>query len=102
MVEPNFGQQPLKTEATFGGAAALALILVDYQNAISGPTASNGALHQGILRLGGFAVLDHLVNGRLPDVDNRQPVEVPGLNFGRTWDGEWVSGHDAPPLRARV
>src|SRR5690349_10339283 len=46
VVEPNFRQQPLKPEATFGSAAALALVFIDYQYAISGPAAINGAVHQ--------------------------------------------------------
>ena len=62
-----------------------------------GPAEGDGAIGQGVLAGGGFLVVEDLLRGRLPDVDDRGPVEVPRLELrggGRVTRG---GGHDAPP-----
>jgi hypothetical protein len=59
------------------------LILVDDENAIGGPTKFDGPVDEGVLAVGGFAVLGDLLRGRLADVVDGQSVEMPGLDLRR-------------------
>ena len=87
VVEADFGEQPLKAESALGRGPALALILVDDENAIGRPTEFDGPVDEGVLAVGGFPVLGDLLGGGLADVDDGQPVEVPGLDLGESGTG---------------
>src|SRR4051812_2806511 len=76
------GEQPLEAEPVLGSGSALALILVDDENAFGWPTELNGPIYEGVLAVGGFPILGDLLRGRLADVDYSQPVEMPGLDLG--------------------
>ena len=83
VVETDFGEQPLKAQSPLGRGPALALILVDDENAVRRPTEFDGPIDEGVLAVGGFPVLGDLLGGGLADVDDGQPVEMPGLDLGR-------------------
>ena len=83
VVETDLGEQPLEAEPALGRGPALALILVDDEDAVRGPAEFDGPVDEGVLAVGGFPVLGDLLGGGLADVDDGQPVEMPGLDLGR-------------------
>src|SRR4051812_10815992 len=87
MVEADLGEQALETESVLGGGPALALILVDDENAFGWPTELDSPIYEGVLTVGGFPVLGDLLRGGLADVDDGQPVEMPGLDLGGEGSG---------------
>jgi hypothetical protein len=79
------------------------LILVDEEDAPLRPAQGDGAIDQTILEVGGLAMVHDLLDGRLPDVDHRQPLEVPLADlFGtRHRPGlirKTIHGHHRPPV----
>ena len=84
MVKTDFGEQPLKAQSPLGRGPALALILVDDENAVRRPTEFDGPVDESVLAVGGFPVLGDLLDRGLADVDDGQPVEMPGLDLGET------------------
>ena len=89
MVETDLGKQSLKAQSPLGRGPALALILVDDENAVWRPTEFDGPIDEGVLAVGGFPVLGDLMGGGLADVVDGQPVEMPGLDLGRARTG-WL------------
>ena len=83
VVQTDLREQPLEAEPVLGRGPALALILVDDENAFGRPTEFDGPVDQSVLAVGGFPVLGDLLGGGLADVDNRQSVEMPGLDLRR-------------------
>jgi hypothetical protein len=82
MVETDLGQQLLKAQSPLGRGPALALILVDDEDAVGRPAEFDGPMDQRVLVLGGFPVLGNLLDCGLSDVDDGHPVEMPGLDLG--------------------
>lgn len=112
MVEADLGQQPLEAEPTHRGPAAEALVLVDDDDPIRGPSQGDGAALQVVLQGGRLAMLENLLRGGLPHIDDRQSVEMPGLDLaprpgglvdqpriGRSGRprGDLIDSHGAPP-----
>ena len=62
--------------------AALALVLVDDQDAGIRPTEGDGAAAELVLQVGRFAMLGDLVWSRLTHIDEGEPIEVPVANLG--------------------
>ena len=83
MVEADLGEQPLEAEPSLGRGPALALVVVDDEDAVRRPAEFDGPLGEGVLAVGRLAVLGDLLGGGLADVDDGQAVEVPGLDLGR-------------------
>ena len=81
----------------FGRLAALALILVDDQDAGGRPTELDGPVGELILEVTRLAVLGDLVRGRLSDVDDGLLVEMGRENFVRQAAGI-SSIHRQPPF----
>ena len=81
VVQTDFRKQPLEAEPVVGRSPALALILVNDENAFGGPTEFDGPVDQSILAVGGLAILGDLLRGGLADVDNGESVEMPRLNL---------------------
>lgn len=80
MIEADLGQEPLEAEPAFRGPAAEALILVDHDDPVRRPAQGDGAAPQAVLQGGRLAMLEHLLGGGLPHIDDRQPVEMSGLD----------------------
>jgi hypothetical protein len=89
VVQTDFRQRPLEAKPVVGRGPALALILINDENAIRGPTEFDGPVHQRVLAVGGFAILGDLLDGGLADVDNSEPVGVTRLNLGRGGQPGW-------------
>ena len=83
MVEADFGEQSLKAQSSFGRGPALALIVVDDENSVRRPTELDGPIDEPVLAVGRFLVFGNLLGGGLADIDDGQPVEMPGLDLGR-------------------
>src|SRR4029079_8566920 len=81
-VETDLGEQPLKARSSFGRGPALALIVVDDEDSVRRPTELHGPIDEPVLASGGFLFLGDLLGGGLADVDDGQPVEMPGLDLG--------------------
>src|SRR5262249_18338393 len=109
VVQTDFREQPLEAKPVFGRGPALALILIDDENAVRGPTEFDGPVDESVLTAGGCPVLGDLLDRGLADVDDGQPVGMTRLNLGGDgqpgwrWSlgwavGSWVNGsHDWPP-----
>jgi hypothetical protein len=89
VVQTDFREQPLEAEPVLGRGPALALILVDDENAVRGPTEFDGPVDERILAVGGLPVLGDLLDGGLADVDDGQPVGMTRLNLGRGGQPGW-------------
>ncbi len=72
------------------GGVALALVLVDDEDAMGRPVEVDGAGDEGVPAVGGFTIGGDLVRGGPADVDDGQPIEMPGLEPGREWGGRTV------------
>ena len=89
VVETDLGQQPLKAQSPLGRGPALALIVVDDEDAVGRPTEFDGPMDERVLAVGGFPVLGDLLGRGLADVDDGHPVEMPGLDLGRAEQSGW-------------
>src|SRR5207247_4530340 len=81
VVEPDFRQQSLKSQAPFGGGAAPTLIFVDDFNSRGGPAEIVGAMHERVLAVRGLPMLDYLVRRGLSNVHDRELLQMMGLDF---------------------
>ena len=93
VVQRHLGDQPLEAAAPFGRATALAQVLVDDQDALARPAEGHRLVGEGVLPRGRLAVLQDLLWGRLPHVDDRQLFQVGGQDLG--------GGHSAGGRRRR-
>ena len=82
VVQTDLGEQSLKAQSSFGRGPALALIIVDDEDPVRRPTQFDRPIGERVLAVGGFLVLGDLLGGGLADVDDGQPVEMPGLDLG--------------------
>ena len=82
MIQADLRQQLLEAEPVLGGGPALALILIDDEDAVRRPTQLDGPVDQRVLAVGGFAVLGDLLDGGLADGDDGQPVGMMRLDLG--------------------
>src|SRR5438045_187131 len=86
VVHAHLGDHALKAVACFGGPlAALSLVVVDDQDALSGPAQGRGVLGQGVLALAGFAMMADLVRAGLTDIDQGEPLAMMGADLRGTW-----------------
>ena len=83
VIEADLGEQPLEAEPSLGRGPTFPLIVVDDEDAVRRPAEFHGPLDEGVLAVGGLAVLGDLLGGGLADVDDGQAVQVPGLDLGR-------------------
>ena len=61
MVHGDLGEEALESEPSLGGPAALALVLVDDQDPVPGPSQGHGVVRQGVLSLARFLVIEDLL-----------------------------------------
>src|SRR5262249_56411535 len=83
MFHGHFGQEALKSTPLVGGPAAQSLIVIDDQDAIPGPSPGDRPVGEGILPLPRFTMVEDLLGGGLPDIDDQQSVEMPSAELGR-------------------
>ena len=83
LVQGDLRQQPLESRPPLGGLTAASLVLVDDGDLRPAPAQLEGALGEGVLAGGGFAMVEHLLRARLPDVDDGAALEMPGLDLRR-------------------
>ena len=89
MAHGNFREQAVEAAPVLGALAAMALVLVDDDDALARPAEGDGMIDEGILPLARFAVFEYLLWGRLAHVDDGQEFSVPVLDL----DG--AQGHGA-------
>ena len=77
-VQGDLGEQPLEPRPAFDRLPALAQVVVDHLDLRPRPAQGDGAVGQGVLAGGGLLMVEDLLRGGLPDVDDGGPVEVPG------------------------
>ena len=105
-IQGHLGEQPLEARPSFDRLAALAQVVVDHLDLRTGPAEGEGAIGQGVLAGGRFLMVEDLLGGRLPDVDDRGPVEMPrpelrGDGRIRRWDRHGAPPAAGPPRRSR-
>ena len=84
VIEADLGQESLEAEPALRGLAAVPLVLVDDDHPVRRPAQGDGATSQVVLQGGRLAMLEHLLGGGLPHIDDRQPIEVPGPDLARS------------------
>ena len=101
MVQADLSQHALKAQACHHALAALALILINDNHAVSRPSPGDGAVHQGLLPRRGLHVLDDLLRMRLAHIYDRQSLQmiIVELRYDSPHSSRlqsWLS-HRAPP-----
>jgi hypothetical protein len=84
VVHRDLGEQALEAMPPVGFLGALPLVVVDDQDPIAGPPQGQGVVDQLVLSLARLLVVEHLLRAGLADVDDRQAVEVPVSDLGRS------------------
>src|SRR5260370_40795066 len=121
VVEVHLGQEPLEAPSALGGGPGLSLIVGDDDHPVGWPAPDDGAVPKAGLDFSRLFIEHDLIGAGLADVDDGQPLEVPGLDLGgwrwraarhgvrtRQPSGlirgeEGVRGaHDPPPARRRL
>ena len=86
MLHGNFGEEALKSASLVGRAAALALIVVDDQDAIPGPSQGDRVVGEGILPFPRFAMVEDLLGIGLAHVNDGDAIEVEIEDLRRSQD----------------
>jgi len=73
----NFGHDAVKSASVFGRRAAESLVIVDDQDAVTGPSQCDRVVDQRVLAFARFSVIENLLRSGLTDVDNCQKTKVP-------------------------
>src|SRR6266511_3077255 len=87
MVETDLRDQPLKACPSHGAAGRLAEVIIDHQHAVICPPERLGTGDEAILETGGLLMREHLLRARLPHIDDRQAVVMPGLELVGSEEG---------------
>src|SRR6266699_1930235 len=95
MSQTNLGHQPLKAIATNGGRAGLPLVLVHHLDRSLRPPQVGRALDQVILPGRTAGIFSNLEKGRLPHIDDREPIKMIRTDFLRRCSIQ----HRLPPIR---
>ena len=85
VVQADLGEQVLEAEPALGRLPAPPLVFVHDLDAALGPAQGGRPVDQAVLPARRLAVVEHLLGRRLPDVDDRLPLQVPGPDLG--WGG---------------
>src|SRR4051794_33966998 len=93
--QPDLGDEPLEAEAAFRRGAGSPLVLIDHGDPLARPSQQHGVVDQGILEAGGLLMTLDLLGGRLPDVDDGQPITVVRVDLVAGRDGQLA--HEPPP-----
>jgi hypothetical protein len=84
VVHRDLGEPPLEAVPPVGPLGASALVVVDDQDPIGGPPQGQGLVDQLVLSLARLLVVEHLLRAGLTDGDDRQAVQVPVSDRGRS------------------
>src|SRR3954447_7068493 len=83
VAEADLGDQPLEAGPLRRRGAGAAEVVVDDDHPRAGPSEQAGPVSEGVLDPGRLAVVLELLEGRLPDIDDGQPLEVAVLDLAR-------------------
>src|SRR5436309_2931529 len=97
LAQADLGHQSLKAFAVDTGGPRLSEIGINHDHLFDRPTEGDRLLAQGILPLGTLAVLEHLAQARLPDVEVGVTLEVAGTHLLLP-----LVSHDRASCRGRV
>jgi hypothetical protein len=110
LVQSHLRQQRLKARSIRRTGSAMSLVFIDQQDTRGRPTQLDRSFSQGVLALGGLAVIENLLRGRLADVNDGFPTQVTLINLSRGRNGhKWIprrtvgrawgviEGHETPP-----
>jgi len=81
--EPDLGHQALEARPDLGRGAGAAEVVVDDDDPLACPAELAGAFGQGVLEPGRLGMAADLLQGRLPDVDDGEPVTVAAADLLR-------------------
>lgn len=81
MVEADLGNQPLQAGPVHQAGRRLPQVLIDHQDPGSRPAQIDGPLRESVLQPGRFRVVENLLRGRLTNIDDREPVQMPRLDL---------------------
>jgi hypothetical protein len=101
MVQTALGQHTLQAYARHHTLAAVALIFIHDDHALTRPSPGDGTVHYGIWPCRGLDVLDDVVRMGLAHIHDRQASHVMVVELGRHPSGPHrlprVLSHRAPP-----
>src|SRR5215468_1090335 len=80
--QAHFGDETLKAFAIGRGCTRLPEVAVDHDDPLERPSECDGALPEGVLPLGALLVLEDLTQRRLPHVEVRVALQMPGFDLG--------------------
>src|SRR6516164_4656489 len=101
--DADLSNQSLKALAVGGRSARLAQIAVNHDDPIFGPAQRDCPLPQSILAFGAFAVVEHLAERGLADVEIGVAFEMSGLYFlMRLFGHELASWQRCKSIPARI
>ena len=106
--EPDLGDQPLEPRPGLGRTAGSAEIVVDDHDPLGDPAELLGAFGQGVLEPGRFRMAADLLQGRLAEVDDGEPVTVAAFDLVRrpgsqgSWPGLPGASGRSPSWRRAI
>jgi hypothetical protein len=100
VAKADLGHKTLEPWTVQGRSSRPAKVVIDNDHLLLFPAKLAGAISQRVLQPCGLLVLLHLAHRRLPDVDDRLPVTVPGLDLvGRQQAcAQLDRAHSSPPV----
>src|SRR5215207_10894062 len=81
VAEADLGDQPLKPRPGLGRAAGPAQVVVDDHDPLARPPELLGAFGQGVLQPGRLRMPADLLQGRLADIDDGEPITMTALDL---------------------
>ena len=83
VIHGHFGEEALEPQPLFGALGGPSLVLVDDQDSLLGPAQGHGMVGQGVLAFARLLMLEHLLWAGLPDVHDRQTIQMTIPDLGR-------------------
>ena len=99
-------QEILQAHTAIGSRRAQAEIVDNDADPRVGPTPAPGQLREILLRVGGTRILANLLLRGLPHVDDREALQMTGLDLRRSiavgWEPRWPGEETSHPASSRV
>ena len=83
MVEADLRDEPLEARSSVRTGPGLAEVVVDHHHSLGGPPEILRSTRQAVREPRRLLVIGHLLGRRRPDVHQRQPIPLPGLDLLR-------------------